>query len=414
MQAATAPTEKELESGWVRWRHDLHRFPETGFKERKTSDYVANVLQGLGLEVHRGVGGTGVVASLHIGSGSTAIGLRADMDALAMQEAAIERPYASTHPGCMHACGHDGHMAMLLGAAQLLTLRRDFSGTVRFIFQPAEEHGCGAAAMLADGLLTRFPMDEIYGAHNIPGMAAGHIATRVGGIMASEDNFVIRITGRGGHAARPHAAVDPLVIGAEIVLALQTIVARSVDPAQPAVLSCTEFLTDGIRNALPNEVVIRGDTRSYSPAVQALLERRMRELCHGISQAYGARCSVDYTHEFAPTVNWPECVPVAVQAARAVVGTNKVDANVPAMMISEDFGAFLKVLPGAFVFIGNGDGEADAEGQGAGVTPLHNTRYDFNDIVLPVGARYFAELARVRLPVSSANSTSSTFNVARN
>lgn len=391
-----APTEAALEAGWVRWRQDFHRFPETGFNEQHTSVRVAQILNLLGLEVHRGIGGTGVVANLTVGTGPGVIGLRADMDALAMQETAEGRPYASAHPGCMHACGHDGHMAMLLGAAQLLSTCRDFNGTVRFIFQPAEEHGRGASAMLADGLLQRFPMDEIYGAHNIPGMPVGHIATRVGGIMASEDNFVIRITGRGGHAARPHMAVDPLVIGAEIVLALQTIVARSVDPRHAAVVSCTEFLTDGIRNAIPTEVVIKGDTRSYAPEVQALLESRMRELCDGICRAHGARCIVEYTHEFAPTVNWAQCVPIAVQAAKAVVGESNVDPDVPPMMISEDFGGFLKALPGAFVFIGNGDGV------GPDATPLHNAQYDFNDQILPVGARYFTELARIRLPQSPA------------
>ncbi len=396
MSSTAAPgasaEEESREAGWVRWRHEFHRFPETGFNEQRTSERVAQILAMLGLEVHRGIGGTGVVASLTVGSGRGVIGLRADMDALAMSEAATDRLYASASPGCMHACGHDGHMAMLLGAAQLLAERRDFEGTVRFVFQPAEEHGRGAAAMLADGLLERFPMDEIYGAHNIPGLPAGHIATRAGGIMASEDNFVIRITGRGGHAARPHMAVDPIVIGAEIVLALQTIVARSVDPRQAAVVSCTEFITDGIRNAIPTEVVIKGDTRSDAPEVQALLEARMRELCDGICRAHGATCTVEYTHEFAPTVNWPQCVPVAVAAARAVVGEANVDADVAPMMISEDFGGFLRAIPGAFVFIGNGDG-ADP-----GATPLHNAAYDFNDGILPVGARYFAELARVRLP----------------
>ena len=246
--------------------------------------------------------------------------------------------------------------------------------------------------MLADGLLQRFPMDEIYGAHNMPGMPAGHFATRAGGIMASEDNFVIRITGRGGHAARPHMVVDPLVIGAEIVLALQTIVARSVDPRHSAVVSCTEFTTDGIRNAIPSEVVIKGDTRSYSPDVQALLESRMRELCEGICRAHGATCVVEYTHEFAPTVNWPQCVPVAVRAAQAVAGTDRVDADTPPIMASEDFGCFLQHIPGAFVFIGNGAGDEP------GAVPLHNARYDFNDGIVPVGARWFAELVRQRLP----------------
>ena len=390
--------EQTLEAGWVRWRHDFHRFPETGFAEHRTADRVAQLLQLLGLEVHRGIGGTGVVASLTVGSGPGVIGLRADMDALAMTEAAPGRAHASTHPGCMHACGHDGHMAMLLGAAQLLAARRDFDGTVRFVFQPAEEHGRGAAAMLADGLLQRFPMDEIYGAHNMPGLPAGHFATRVGTLMASEDNFVIRITGRGGHAARPHMVIDPLVIGAEIVLALQTIVARSVDPRQSAVVSCTEFITDGIRNAIPGAVVIKGDTRSDDPGVQALLQARMRALCEGICQAHGATCSVEYTHEFAPTVNWPQCVPVAVQAAQAIVGPDRVRDDAAPMMISEDFGRFLQHIPGAFVFIGNGTGDEGSDDPGG--LPLHNARYDFNDRIVPIGARWFAELVRQRLPVA--------------
>ncbi|MDZ5457512.1 M20 aminoacylase family protein [Azohydromonas lata] len=385
-----------LQAQMVRWRHHFHRFPETGFNEHRTADTVAGVLQVLGLEVHRGVGGTGVVASLRVGDGPGVIALRADMDALAMAETAAGRPHASQNAGCMHGCGHDGHMAMVLGAAQLLAQRRDFNGTVRFIFQPAEEHGRGAAAMIADGLFERFPVDEIYGAHNIPGLPLGRIATRVGGLMASEDNFVIRIQGRGGHAARPHMAVDPLVIAAEIILALQTVVARSVDPGEPAVVSCTEIFSDGIRNALPSNVTIKGDTRSYSPQVQALLERRLRELCAGICAAHGAVCEVAYTHEFAPTVNWPQCVPVAVEAAAAAVGRENVDDDVRPMMISEDFGAFLKVVPGAFVFIGNG--AADEPG---GV-PLHNGAYDFNDGVLPIGARYFAEVVRRRLPVDGA------------
>lgn len=383
----------ELGTQMVRWRRELHQFPETGFNEHKTAAFVAAALRAMGLEVHQGIGGTGLVASLTVGEGKGVIGLRADMDALAMTETAQGREHISRHPGCMHGCGHDGHMAMLLGAAQLLSQSRDFNGTVRFIFQPAEEHGRGARAMMDDGLFERFPVDEIYGAHNIPGMPVGHIATRKGGIMASEDNFVIRITGRGGHAARPHLAIDPLVVAAEIILALQSIVARAVDPAEPAVVSCTEIRSDGIRNALPTHVEIKGDTRSYSRQVQALLERRMREICHGIAAAHGATCEVQYTHEFVPTINWPQCTPVAIRAAQAVVGHSNVDANVAPMMISEDFGAFLTAVPGAFVFIGNG-----ATGAAGGV-PLHNAQYDFNDAVLPIGARYFAEIVRQRLAV---------------
>ncbi len=377
----------------VAWRHQLHQFPETGFNEHRTAGFVAQALELMGLEVHRGIGGTGLVASLAVGEGKGVIGLRADMDALAMTETAEGRPHISRNTGCMHGCGHDGHMAMLLGAAQTLARSRDFSGTVRFIFQPAEEHGRGASAMIQDGLFERFPVDEIYGAHNIPGMPAGHIATRTGGIMASEDNFAIRIQGRGGHAARPHMAIDPLVVAAQIILALQTIVGRSVDPADSAVVSCTEIHSDGIRNAIPTHVEIKGDTRSYSPQVQALLERRMRDICSGIALAHGASCEVEYTHEFVPTVNWPQCTPVAIRAAQAVVGADKVEGDTAPMMISEDFGAFLQVVPGAFVFIGNGATDSP------GGVPLHNARYDFNDAILPVGARYFAELVRQRLPV---------------
>ncbi|MBP0619584.1 M20 aminoacylase family protein [Cupriavidus consociatus] len=375
------------------WRHELHRHPETGFEEVRTSDFVAKLLSGMGMEVHRGIGGTGLVASLRVGDGRGVIGLRADMDALAIHEKAPDRSHASQTEGKMHACGHDGHMAMILGAAKLLADRRDFNGTVRFIFQPAEEHGRGAKAMMQDGLFERFPIDAIYGAHNMPGLPAGNIATRAGGIMASEDNFVIHVKGQGTHAARPHMGIDPIMIGAEIVLALQTIVSRNLDPSLPAVISCTEFITDGIRNAIPTNVIIKGDTRSYTPAVQSLLETRMREISEGICRMHGAACTFAYTHEFAPTVNWEQCVPVALEAARNIVGEDRVNGSVDPMMISEDFGAFLQAVPGAFVFIGNGE-----SGTPGGV-PLHNNRYDFNDDVLTIGARYFAEIARLSLPV---------------
>lgn len=387
--------EYALQEQLTTWRHHLHQHPETGFEEIATSDYVAQALVELGLEVHRGIGGTGLVASLTAGDGKGVIGLRADMDALNIAEAAQQRPYASRVEGKMHACGHDGHMAMILGAAKLLCESRDFNGTVRFIFQPAEEHGRGAKAMMRDGLFERFPVDAIFGAHNMPGMPAASFATRAGGIMASEDNFVIRIKGRGTHAARPHMGIDPIVIGAEIVLALQSIVSRNLDPGHQAVVSCTEFITDGIRNVIPSNVVIKGDTRSYDPAVQALLSRRMREICEGICRTHGAECEFEYTHEFAPTVNSPQYVEVAVAAACRVAGAERVDSNVNPMMISEDFGAFLQVVPGNFIFIGNGDVV------GEGGIPLHNATYDFNDRILATGARYFAELARLALPRES-------------
>jgi len=369
------------------WRHSLHRKPELGFQEQGTAAFVSAQLEALGLTVHGGIGGTGLVASLRCGDGPGVIGLRADMDALAMTETGTPA-HASEHPGCMHGCGHDGHMAMVLGAAALLTERRDFNGTVRFIFQPAEEHGRGAKAMMADGLFERFPVDAIFGLHNMPGLPLGHFAGRAGGIMAAEDNFEIRITGRGGHAARPHMGVDPLVVAAQIILGLQTIVSRSVDPSATAVVSCTEIESDGIRNAIPTTVVLKGDTRSYDPAVQALLEARMRTLCEGLAAAQGASVTVSYTHEFSPTVNWVEQTAQALRAAEAVVGREQVDSAVAPMMISEDFGAFLEKVPGAFVFLGAGE-EA---------LPLHNSAYDFNDALLPLGAEYFATLARQLLP----------------
>ena len=369
----------------ITWRHDLHQIPETDFQEHHTAAYIAAVCSELGYQVTTGIGGTGVVASKRQGSSSKSIGFRAELDGLLISEA-VTRPYGSRTPGRMHACGHDGHMAMLLGAAAELATDDRWSGTVRFFFQPDEEHGHGAHAMIADGVLTRFPVDCIYGMHNMPGLPAGDFATRAGGIMASEDNFVIDITGIGGHAARPHMTIDPLVIGAHIVVALQTIVARSIDPSDAAVVSCTEFITDGIRNAIPSHVTIKGDTRSYAPHVQATLERRMRELCAGICVAHGATCVVSYTHEFSPTINPPAGVVAAVRAAQAVVGPDRVADNTAPLLGSEDFGAFLATVPGNFIFIGNGD-------TGQFATPLHNASYDFNDAILPIGAAYLCRLA---------------------
>ncbi len=374
------------------WRHHLHANPESAFEEVKTAQFIAEKLEAMGVEVHRHIGKTGLVGVVKCGEGKGVIAIRADIDALQLSEQGT-LPYSSNTAGRMHGCGHDGHTCIALGAAQLLLQRKNFNGTVCFVFQPAEEPGYGAKAMMTDGLIERFRIEEIYGLHNMPGMKAGTIATRVGGIMASEDNFIIRIKGQGAHAARPHMSKDPLVIAAEIILALQTIVSRNVDPNVPAVISCTELHTDGIRNAIPTHVEIKGDTRSYSPEVQALLEKRMRTISEAICAMHGAQCEFSYTHEFAPTVNWQRCVDVAVNAAVNVVGAEKVDGNVGQMMISEDFGAFLREVPGCFVFLGNGD-ESDPQGN----TPLHNACYDFNDEILLTGAEYFAEIVRTRLP----------------
>ena len=261
---------------------------------------------------------------------------------------------------------------------------------------PAEEHGLGAKAMIADGLFDRYPVDAMFGLHNMPGLAVGWISTRVGSLMSSEDNFEIRIAGRGGHASQPQMVVDPIVVAAQIVLGLQTIVARNIHPADTAVVSCTEILTDGARNAIPSEVVIRGDTRSFTSDVQALLERRMRELCNGICAAHGATCTVSYTQEFEPTVNDAGATALALAAARLTVPDEHVDPDCPPFMASEDFGAFGRVVPSCFAMLGNG---VDV---GAGGTPLHSHDYDFNDQVLETGVAYYVNLARTALPTGAA------------
>ncbi|WP_298643651.1 M20 aminoacylase family protein [uncultured Cardiobacterium sp.] len=384
--------EKALHQQMIEWRHYLHQHPESAFEEENTARFVADKLEALGLTVYRNIGKTGVVGVLKCGDGKGVIGIRADMDCLQMVEQG-DVPYKSQTENRMHACGHDGHTAMVLGAAHLLAARKNFNGTVCFVFQPAEEPGKGAQAMLDDGFIERFGIEEIYGLHNMPGMRTGTISTRVGGIMGSEDNFIIRIKGQGSHAARPHMSRDPMVIAAEIILALQTIVSRNIDPSIPIVISCTELHTDGIRNAIPTHIEIKGDTRSYAPETQRMIEERMRSICEHICAMNDAECEFVYTHEFAPTVNWEACVNSALQAANNTVGAENVDGNVQQMMISEDFGTFLQKIPGCFVFLGNG-----TEEEGIGYLPLHNAKYDFNDNILLTGAEYFAELIRIRLP----------------
>lgn len=374
------------------WRHHLHAHPETAFGEHATADYLASALEDLGYAVHGGLGGTGLIASLTRGASGRAVGLRADMDGLPIQEVA-GRAHGSVNSGAMHACGHDGHMTMALGAAAVLAEEGAFDGTVRLVLQPAEEPGRGAQAMLDDGLLERFPLDVLYGLHNLPGIPAGHLHVRPGGIMASEDNFTIVVHGRGGHAARPQAVVDPLVAGAEIVLALQTVVARNVDPTRPAVVSCTGVETDGARNAIPSTVRITGDTRSFDPAVQELLEQRIRGLAEGIATAHGARAEVTYTHEFAPTVNDPEVTARAVAAATAALGADRVVGDCDPIMPSEDFGVFARHVPACFALLGNGTEP------GRGGTPLHSADYDLNDEILPAGVAFLVEAVRAELPL---------------
>lgn len=372
------------------WRHHLHQIPETAFAERETSHFVAAVLRNLGYDVINGIGGTGVVGSLTRGRSRRAIGLRAELDALPIDERS-HLAFASRHPGAMHACGHDGHMAMVLGAAAVLAEDEPFDGTVRIIFQPAEEPGRGARAMVDDGLFERFPVDRLFGLHNHPGSPAGHLLTRSGPLMASEDNFTIRITGRGGHASAPHLLVDPLVIGAEIVLALQQVVARNVDPVHTAVLSCTDLRTDGARNAIPSIVTITGDTRSFDESVQALLEQRIRQIGTGLAAAHGATADVTYTHEFTPTINDEHCVAIAGKAAVRALGASRVRLETNPIMASEDFGVLAKHVPACLALIGNG------VTAGKGGAPLHSHDYTFNDDILTAGVAYYLAVVHTTL-----------------
>jgi hippurate hydrolase len=368
----------------VVWRRHLHAHPETGFEEHATAAFVAERLRGFGLEVIERVGGTGVVGTLRRG-GTRAIGLRADMDALLIHEA-TNLPWRSRSAGRMHACGHDGHMAALLGAAQMLARDGGFAGTVHFIFQPAEEHGRGMRAMLADGLLERFPMQEAYGIHNMPGMKLGAFGTRAGPLMAAEDNFEITVTGKGVHAARPHMGVDPILAGSAIVLGLQQIVARRLDPVDPAVVSVTEFITDGTRNVIPTTACIKGDCRSYRTDISAAIEAGLRRIAEAIALAHGARAEVTYTREFIPTVNDATATGHALAAAHGRF--DSIDADCPPLMGSEDFAHLLTHVPGNFAFIGNGTDCA----------PLHNPGYDYADAALGGTIDYLVAIARQRLP----------------
>lgn len=371
------------------WRRDLHAHPEFGFDLGRTAAFVAAKLRELGpdeVEVVEGVGGTGVVGTLKRGSGGRAIALRADMDALRIEEQGTP-DHRSTRPGFMHGCGHDGHTAMLLGAAKILAGDGDFDGAVRFVFQPAEEWGQGALAMLRDGLLERFPFEEIYGLHNMPGLPVGAISTRAGALMSAEDDFEITLSGVGGHASRPQAGRETLVAGCALVVNLQTIVARRLDPSDAAVVSVTEFVTDGARNVLPSQTVLRGDARSFRPEVSAEIERQLRAIAEGVAAAHRVSVQVDYRREFVPLLNDPACTEEALAVARDLFGAARVTVAEQPATASEDFAHFLQHVPGCFLFVGNG---VDAP-------PLHNPRYDFDDANLLDGARFLAAIARRRL-----------------
>ncbi|MDH4988607.1 M20 family metallopeptidase [Aminobacter anthyllidis] len=382
--------QKNLVAEMTAWRRDLHAHPEFGFEEKRTSAFVAAQLRAFGLdEVAEGIGGTGVVGTLRRGNGNRAVALRADMDALRITEQA-NHDHPSQNPGVMHACGHDGHTTMLLGAAKLLAGEGGFDGTVRFIFQPAEEWGKGALAMLDDGLMARFPFDEIYGLHNMPGLPVGHFETRPGPIMSAEDNFEIVLRGLGGHAARPHLGREVLVAACAVVTNLQTIVSRRLSPADISVVSVTELITDGTRNALPGFARILGDARSFRPEVSAEIEKQMRIIAEGTALTHNCTAEVTYSREFVPLINDTETTANAVEAAASVFAAGAVNGNGEIVTASEDFARFLDHVPGCFAYIGNGEASA----------PLHNPSFDFNDEALIHGARFHAAIARQRLPVT--------------
>jgi hippurate hydrolase len=377
----------DFEQALTAMRQDFHRHPELGFKETRTKAKIAARLRELGLDVYEGAG---VVGILKAGTGNRAIGLRADIDALPIHETSTH-DYVSETPGVMHACGHDGHTTMLLGAAELLSQSQDFDGTIVFLFQPNEEHGLGALAMLDEGVLERFPIEEVYGIHNLPGAPAGQISTRVGQICASENLFEITINGQGGHASMPHVGVDAITVGAEIVLALQTIIARKMPPSSGAVVSVTEFLTNGQRNVLPGQAILKGDARARQPDDRKALEKFMRQIVDGVAAAHGVSAHVSFVTEFIEAINAEAPTKAVVRASKSL-GLDTID-NRPPMSFSEDFAHFSAAVPGCFLLLGNGD-------SGACGQPLHADDYDFNDAILPIGATFWAALAKDRLPPS--------------
>ncbi|MGI9411103.1 MAG: M20 aminoacylase family protein [Hyphomicrobiaceae bacterium] len=380
---------ENLRDEMTAWRHDFHRFPELGFDESRTSARVAELLENFGLQVYSGVGKTGVVGVLQNGNATRSIGLRADMDALPITEVNTFC-HKSKNDGVMHACGHDGHTAMLLGAAKYLAENRDFSGRVVFIFQPAEEHGKGGPAMIADGLFERFPVDDVYAMHNMPGMDVATFATRTGAIMASEALFEIEVLGQGGHAAMPHQGVDAIVVGAEIITALQTIVSRKLNPGLNGVVSVTDFRTDGQRNVLPGRAVLTGDARALNRDVNHQIEHKMRQIVEGICMAHGVSGSVTYDTAFEVTINAAQPTAHATASAIALAGEPAVNPDIPPVLASEDFAHMALTRPGCFIFTGNGTAGRFAQ-------PLHSADYDFNDEALVPGSSFWVTLVEQQL-----------------
>lgn len=373
---------KKLVPEMKAWRHELHARPETAFEEKWTSAFIAEKLKSFGLEPHAGLAGTGVVATLKAGASKKAIALRADMDALPLKET-NDFAHRSVNEGRMHGCGHDGHVAMLLGAAKYLASKKDFDGTVHFIFQPAEEGGGGAGKMVDEGLFEKFPCDAVYGMHNWPALPLGQFGLRPGPMMASSDKFEIELGGKGCHAAMPHTGTDLVLAAASIIQELHTIVSRSVDPLEPAVVSVAHVKAgDGAYNVMPGSVLLRGTARAFSTEVQDIVERRIREICAGIAAAHGARAEVKYTRNYPPTVNDEAQAALCAEVAEKMAGKDAVIAVKP-VMGAEDFSFMLRARPGCYIFAGSGEGDP---------APLHNPRFDFNDNLLPVGAAYWSAL----------------------
>ncbi|MBL8473530.1 MAG: amidohydrolase [Rhodocyclaceae bacterium] len=377
-----------IQEKFVHIRRDIHAHPETAFEEHRTASLVADHLRALGLEVHTGLGRTGLVGVLRNGSSTRGVGLRADMDALPIEERNTFA-HRSRHAGKMHACGHDGHVAMLLAAAEVLAGAADFDGSVYFIFQPAEEGRGGAAEMIRDGLFERFPMQAVFGLHNWPGLPVGKFAVRAGPMMASSDEFEIIVSGKGGHAAMPHQAADPIVAGSAIVQALQTLVSRNVPPVEAGVVSVTQFHAGDAYNVIAPSARLCGTARAFSQEVRDLLEHGLTRVATGLASGLGTTATVNYRHGYPPTINTPDEAAFSAAVAREVLGVGQVLQDLPPTMGSEDFAFMLQVKPGAYVWLGNGEGE--------GGCMLHSPVFDFNDQIIPLGVAYWVRLAQTYL-----------------
>ena len=375
-------------------RRNIHAHPELRFEENLTADLVAEALSSWGIPIVRGMGKTGVVGRLEgaLGPGKM-IGLRADMDALPLQEHNTFA-HASRHAGKMHACGHDGHTAMLLGAAQYLSNHRDFKGSVIFIFQPAEEGGGGAREMIKDGLFKQFPCDAVFGLHNWPGIPVGDFGVTVGPMMASSNAFQITVKGRGGHAALPHNSADPVIAGVNVAQALQSIITRNKRPVDAAVLSITQFHAGETSNVIPDSAFIGGTVRTFTLEVLDLIETRLREITHGVAGAFDCSAEIEFIRNYPPLINHQQEVDFAVSVITDLVGAGHVDTQIDPTMGAEDFAFMVLEKPGCYVFLGNGDGDHRTVGHGMGPCQLHNPSYDFNDALIPVGVSYWVKLAQ--------------------